>query len=164
MKKLFLFLLLSLVALSATAMTIEEAEAWVGRPLSSNETACVHLLKPVTVRGSVHVLVAHAWAEVPTNQLDNKIPRGKIIERWGKDLGDVTLQEFALITHACAENNKSVFSISACDYNAQGVKSRKTYTDADALIEWVEEIAPFGIKLTDLLTDEEMVVLLPQGE
>ena len=162
MKRFLLFLLL-ITPLLSSAIAPSDASAWVGRPLTDNEVTACPWLVPCTIRGDQHVLVAHAWAKCTTPQLDINIPRGKIFQRWGKDLSNVTLRDFALSTFDLPLN-KSVFSISACGYNADGVKTRYSYTDADALIDWVTQIAPFGIKLEDLLTDAEMEALLPITE
>ena len=135
-------------------MTIEEAQAHIGGPLSANQERFIHLLKPATIKGKEKVLVAHAWAVCQTPQLTNKIPRGSARDRGWPDDQDFTLGDFALMIHEL-EQNKSSFSLSARDYAG----SRKSYTSADDVADWVDNIAPFGIGEDDLLTDEEEAAL-----
>jgi hypothetical protein len=131
-------------------MTIEQAQAWVGRELTADETECVHLLVAGTVKENVRVLVANASCIVPTGQMSNKIPRGQAKDRGWPDNVDFTLRDFCLKSKDL-EQSKSIFQVCARDYTKDGSINLVNYMTAEALMLWVNEIAPFGIKLIDLL-------------
>lgn len=147
-------LILSSCALFAQATTIEEAEAWMQRPLTELETTYIDLLVCATVDGDEHILYADASCIVNTPQMDNKIPRGQAKDRGWPDDVDFTLADFSLRSKDLPLN-KTIFQVSAKDYSPELKQARRSYTSVDDLHIWITEIAPFGIKLSDLLNRED---------
>ena len=139
----------------------QELEAWVGRVLSPSEELYEGFLVMSKVVGQVQVLVAHAWLLVQDAHLDVKIPPAQILKRWGVEMEDMTLSNFAM-SIIDLEGPRSLMMISAFDAPRNGVpQPRRSYTTADNLHTWVGELLPFGYTADDLLTDAEAQALLP---
>jgi len=141
-------------------MTIEQAQSWVGRDLTPNETELVAFLRGAIIKGDERVLVCSAWAKVEPSILDTPIPKSALDQVYGEDVVEaLTLREFSLlerIVEVEEGDNYALFILSA-NYNVLPAgKSRVRYTNADDVKQWLGLTAPFGIGIDDLLTDAEV--------
>lgn len=137
--------------------------------MTENEETYQAYLKEATVREKgveKKVWVAHAWLEVQDAHLSVKIPDAQLMKRWGitaeelaeLDRGETTLADFTLKV-VDLDGPTSLIMLSAPDLHG----SRRSWTSADDLHDWVTEVLPFGYKATDLLTDEEAVALMGEA-
>ena len=141
MKRLFTTFLLLCLALPCFSQTPEEeysafrVDGWL-------------LDDGVRVWGSYY----SAWLEVQDAHLDVKIPPAKILQRWGYVSDTVSLRDFTLDV-IDLDGPTSLILLSAKD--GLGQTGRKSFTTAEALKDWVENVIPFGYKKEDLLSREE---------
>jgi len=127
--------------------------------MTENEQRFERFLREATIKGGERVLVASAWAKCSTDLLTTPIPTAQAEARgWPADR-TFTLEDFALIA-VHLDDGQSVFLLSAKDFSCEKAQVRREYTSADDLAVWVEEIAPFGLKEADLLTDAEARALI----
>ena len=102
-----------------------------------------------------------AWLEVVNAHLDVQIPPAQVAKRWGADWTEpVTLRDFTLAVRPSINNNKSVVLLSAPD------SFQKTYrssaTSAQDVLDWNDEVLPFGYTIDDFLTNDEAKLLMDQ--
>ena len=148
-------------------MTIEEAEAWVGRSLTENETALVRFARKAIINGSERVLVFSAWGKVEPELLDAPIPAQVLIDVYGEDVGDVTLRDFALVEGVVVPEGGGAFALFSLSANYDilpAPKGRERITTADDVVQWLGLTASYGVTIDNILTDQERKDLLNSTE
>ena len=132
-------------------MTIEQAEAWKGEALTDNEKLLVTFLSKGTIKGSERVLVCSAYGLVSPDLLDTAIPQSALDQVYGEgEVTNLTLRDFAL-SEAVISETEAWFSLSA-NYNVlpKG-KSRKRYTNADDVAQWLGLTESFGVTIDNIV-------------
>jgi len=119
-------------------MLTEEYVAEFGHEPEGNDLTYLRFLRPATVRGNVRVAVGYAWDELPSSFCSEDIPEG---EKWSTSTPEhpQCLENYTLNYQQSNDGTKGIFTMSARNAIADPVnKTRKPYTDSDALAVWDE--------------------------
>jgi hypothetical protein len=163
MKKLLQLFILSLALIAATrcgAETPEVLSAWVGRPLTSNETALAEYEACTTTRRGP-ILTCYAWGVVPNSYTNTIVPQSACDQVYGVGaVSNVPLWKFSLKCQPAGDSEtESVFTLSA-NYNAGPPPwTRRRSTDADDVMAWLDFTGAYGVNITNILNITEYKAL-----
>ena len=140
-------------------MLFQDFEPAFGRVPTEVEVEYMRFIEPCAVVGagsSVSLApIAKAYLEVQDAHLDVQIPDAQITKRWGftpKEGETYTLRDFTLMVTE-VEGPRCFVLLSAKD--GPNTPNRRTYTTAQDLKDWNDDVLPFGYSIDDFLTEEE---------
>lgn len=161
MKKLITTLLATatltlLTSLSGLCETPQELSAWVGRPLTSNETVLASYEACTTTR-SGPILTCYVWGVVPNAYTNTIVPQSACDQVYGVGaVSNVPLWKFSLNCQPAGDSEtNSVFALSA-NYNAGPPPwTRRRSTNADDVMAWLDFTGAYGVNITNILNKTE---------
>jgi len=159
--RLVIFVALCAVAFAGRAETPEELSAWVGRPLTSNELALAEFEAPRRGRNSEHVLVCSGYGVIQSATTNTIVPQLAVDQVYGAGVvSNVPLHNFTLTCEQIPDSTNSVFVLSA-NYNlSPKPPTRKRYTCADDVMQWLGITGQYGVSITNILTVTEYQKLM----
>ncbi len=145
-------------------MNLEQAENWIGKPLTEDEVQLIDYLSKGTVNGDEHVLVCTAFGLGKATLLSEQIPELVLEQVYGFGaVSELTLAGLTLNhTELDVDGTPStIFALSA-NYKLPNLPvSRKRPTSATDVNQWLGLTAGFNITI---LTATERAALLSQSE
>ena len=128
-----------LTSLTCGATTIPEAEAWVNRELTANETNTIHYLERVKIRGNKRVLCFYGWAQIDNTQTNTIVPQSVADQVYGQGVvSNVPIPQLSLKCQIVPKAPATSVYTMAANYNlAPNPPSRTRYTDADDGVQWL---------------------------
>ncbi len=144
-------------------MNLEQAQAWVKRPLTEAEVRQVAYLSKGQVDGSHHVLVCTAFAVGDVALLSEQVPSAVLTQVYGAgrvaeaDLSQLTLNHVEVEVDGVPS---TIFALSA-NYELPNLPvSRKRPTNAEDVEQWLGLTEGYSVQI---LTVAERAALLPEG-